>query len=154
MEIWGNSSSVSKLFKLQKKAIRIVHKKTFRSHTDPLFKQSNILKLPDLYSFKLLLLAYDYKNNNLPDSFVDLYTLPDSNISTRQHHNLYTSRPRTTFSAQSISHKLVETWNKMPHEYKTIDNKNVLKKQIKLKFINDYSDSIICNNPRCIECHN
>ena len=40
---WG--SQIDKLFKLQKKAVRIITNASFNSHTDPLFKQLNLLKV-------------------------------------------------------------------------------------------------------------
>ena len=46
---WGNASSIAKLFVLQKRAIRIINNNKYRTHTEPLFKSENILKITDLY---------------------------------------------------------------------------------------------------------
>ena len=44
-EVWGNGNNINKLFIVQKRAIRVIHNKRYRHHTDPLFKESKILKV-------------------------------------------------------------------------------------------------------------
>ncbi len=74
--VWGNSSSVSKLFLIQKRAIRIINKKSYRAHTDHLFKSEQILKLQDLYKLHVLLFMFDYLHHKLPGSFINLFPYP------------------------------------------------------------------------------
>ena len=42
IQAWGNSTSITKLGVLQKRVIRIINKKRYRSHTDPIFKSESI----------------------------------------------------------------------------------------------------------------
>ena len=44
--LWGLKSN--RLMKLQKRAIRIITKSKYNSHTNPLFKQLSLLKLDDI----------------------------------------------------------------------------------------------------------
>ena len=46
---WGNAkaSFLRKTQILQKRSLRTIHNKKFNSHSDPLFKQSGILKISD-----------------------------------------------------------------------------------------------------------
>ena len=152
LEVWGNSSSVNKIFKLQKKAVRIIYKQSYRSHTEPLFKLSGILKVKDLYESKLLLFAYDYKNNVLPKSFINFF--PNRNLSriTRQSNNINITIPRTCFSAQSVTHKIVSTWNELSNELKTFKYRRSFKRNIKINILNIYSDHITCSNAGCQQC--
>ena len=46
---WGYEHK--RISKLQKKAIRIIHKAKYHSHTDPLFKQINTLKFKDIFKY-------------------------------------------------------------------------------------------------------
>ena len=66
---WGASSQIEDLFKIQNKAIRLINRKAFRAHTDPLFKRENVLKIHDLYKLHSALLIHDYKHNTLPIFF-------------------------------------------------------------------------------------
>ena len=40
---WGKSKSLDTVFKLQKRAIRSINNKSYRAHTEPLFKSNTIL---------------------------------------------------------------------------------------------------------------
>ena len=52
---WGNAkaSLLRKTQILQKRSLRTIHNKKFNSHSDPLSKQSGILKISDLNQFRL-----------------------------------------------------------------------------------------------------
>ena len=67
---WGNltSSSYKRLIVLQKRAIRTINKAEYNSHTEPLFKLSQLLKVNDHYKLKCCILQYI----NL-DSFMKIY---------------------------------------------------------------------------------
>ena len=62
--VWGNQSG--KILQLQKKAIRAVSCAGYISHTEPLFKFYDILKVNDIYKYKLLILYYNIKRLNVP----------------------------------------------------------------------------------------
>ena len=62
---WGFKNS--RLFKLQKRAIRIITCSKYNAHTDPLFKKMNLLKISDLYNISLLKFFHKLRNNKLPD---------------------------------------------------------------------------------------
>ena len=55
LEAQGYSSSITKLVILQKRAMRIIHRKEYRFHIDPLFKSSHILKITDMYLLQVSL---------------------------------------------------------------------------------------------------
>ena len=61
---WGFKRG--RLEKLQKRTIRIISNTKYNSHTDPLFKKLNLLKLKDLFELNVLKLFYKFKNNSLP----------------------------------------------------------------------------------------
>ena len=69
IQAWGNSTSITKLGVLQKRVIRIINKKRYRSHTDPIFKSESILKISDLYKLHVSLFMFDLQNGLLPISF-------------------------------------------------------------------------------------
>ena len=99
---WGRAcqSVVHKTELLQKSAIRKTHKAIHNSHTEPLFKQSNILKLKDLYEYQYSLFMYDYANNRLPHSFYNPFKynrkIQEIRI-TRQADLLHVGRGTSTF---------------------------------------------------------
>ena len=65
--LWGKDSS--RIFRLQKKAIRIITGSEYLAHTEPLFKHLGILKVHDIYYLKLLKFYYNLSCNLLPSYF-------------------------------------------------------------------------------------
>ena len=52
---------MGRLDKLQKRAVRIITRSKYNSHTDPLFRKLNLLKAKDLFELNVLKLFYKYK---------------------------------------------------------------------------------------------
>ena len=69
--VWGHQSD--KIFKLQKRAVRIVFKVKYNSHTDVLFKQNKLLKCKDIYRTAAAKFYFKYKNNLLPDYYDGMF---------------------------------------------------------------------------------
>ena len=151
--IWGNSFSINKLVKLQKRALRVIYNKPFRSHTDSLFKDGNILKVNDMYRFQCLLFIFDFKHNLLPKSFVNFYPDRPSDRLTRQLQDIYTPQARTTFSTRSMFHNAPKIWNISSNNIKSSPTRRMLKLNFFNQTLNTYATTR-CNNPMCSECNN
>ena len=65
--VWGIKAD--RLEILQKKAVRIVTKSNFIAHTDPLFRQLNVLKIKDMFKVKILKFYYKLSYGLLPKYF-------------------------------------------------------------------------------------
>ena len=61
---WGYQSN--RMFKLQKRAIRIVANSKYNAHTEPLFKLYRILKLSDVLVLQTMKVYHKFKNKELP----------------------------------------------------------------------------------------
>ena len=59
----------SRVSKLQKRAVRIIRKESRLSHTDPIFKELNLLKINNIYRLQLLKCYFKYEHNLLPKYF-------------------------------------------------------------------------------------
>ena len=53
--VWGNHCNNNKLFILQKKAVRIIYRASFKSHCRPLFIGLGILTLPSMFVISCIL---------------------------------------------------------------------------------------------------
>ena len=65
--LWGTKTD--KLFKLQKKAIRLISLSKYNAHTEPIFKKLKILKLSHLCTLHELKFCYRLENQMLPNYF-------------------------------------------------------------------------------------
>jgi hypothetical protein len=97
---WGFHNK--KLFKLQKKAVRIVAKAPYNGHTDPIFKCFNILKVSDICALHELKFCFKYENNNIPPYFYSIFN-KNSDI-----HN-FNTRHTDNFQLPLIRHSFVKT---------------------------------------------
>ena len=79
---WGKASAsiIKKTEIIQKRAVRTINKKSYNSHSDPLYKLSEILKIKDLYEYQVQLFMYDFNHKILPVSFHSTHSL---NITTK-----------------------------------------------------------------------
>ena len=76
LTVWAqNANSIKRLLVLQKKSLRIMHFLKRNAHTSNLFKNLNILKLPDKVSLENCILICKYFNQSLPKSFENWLTL-------------------------------------------------------------------------------
>ena len=155
--LWGNSSQINKIFKLQKRALRIINCKSFRSHTDPLFRKDEILKINDAYQMQILLFMYDLKTKSLPKSFNNFAVLNrDINARVTRQNNLYhTPRPRTKFSSKLPNHVFPRLWNEFNDIISVLnfERRKQFKNSLRKHFITHYADSVSCTNMFCRDCH-
>ena len=70
--VWGHDSG--RVFKLQKRANRLIFKEKYNVHTDKLFKTISIPKYPDIYQLSALKFYHKYMNDQLPVYFPNMFT--------------------------------------------------------------------------------
>ena len=82
--LWGKNTK--RILKLQKWAVRAITCSKYNAHTDPLFKKLNLLKITDIYKITALKFYYKFKNDLLPQSFLNIFTqnYPTHSYTTRQ----------------------------------------------------------------------
>jgi len=64
---WGHTiiNETNKIFLKQKRAVRIINKSKYNSHTDPIFKSLNILKVKDIYILQSLMFIVDFEKKTI-----------------------------------------------------------------------------------------
>ena len=67
------SSDFNRLLLLQKRIVRILAKVLFDAHTNPIFKEFQLLKFEDIYIFQLGIFMYKYSRDLLPKKFDDMF---------------------------------------------------------------------------------
>ena len=99
---WG--FKCNRIFTLQKKALRIITKRKFNSHTEPLFRELSILKVEHIFQMQCLKLYYNVINERTPDFFSKMFKLKSRMHSheTRQKNYIHIAGTRTTSAKQCI----------------------------------------------------
>ena len=80
---WG--SKPGRLIKLQKWAIRTINNSKYNSHTEPLLKKNNLLKITDIYYINALKFHFRYERGILPGYFRNIFidSQPVHEVNTR-----------------------------------------------------------------------
>ena len=89
---WGYQCG--RLEKNQKRLLRIITNSKYDAHTDPLFKQLELLKLSDLVTLNALKFYYKYSNMLLSEYFHNF------NITTQGAHHTHNTRQREQARAE------------------------------------------------------
>jgi hypothetical protein len=154
LQIWGSSSSVERIFKLQKRSIRIINRKAYNYHTEPLFKECKILKIKDQYTCNVAIFMQQLRTDKLPNSFNDLKYFSKRERPTRHTYmNMAKQyRARTKFSSLLPLHQFPQTWNDLPAAFRDIKNINTFKRCFRAHILDNYAASIVCVNRRCRQC--
>ena len=100
--LWGYTNK--RIFKLKKKAVRIIYKERRLSHTDPIFKILNLLKINDIYHLQLLKLYFKCKQNLLPVYFDSFDLTPNSD-----HLNQHNTRNINKIHEPNVRHDFAKT---------------------------------------------
>ena len=128
--IWGGAphTHLNTLIRQQKKILRLIGDKHYLEHTDPLFKQYNLLKINDIY--KLNVLTYIHKKN-----IGSIYHTTHS-YDTRNSNSFRPTFQRLSKTQNSIDFVGPKFWNELPDSIKNTCNYNSFKFKVK-KFLLD-----------------
>lgn len=85
ISVWGlaNTTLTNRVFRLQKRAVRVISKADFLAHTNPIFKNLQILKCSDQYLLNLSGMMWDYDHRTLPKSLNNWFHKTDHSYNTR-----------------------------------------------------------------------
>jgi hypothetical protein len=122
----GNAADchLSPIFILQKRAIRIIHNIRRRTSTKINFHKLNLLRLPEIYKYSVIIFIYKYKNGLLPLPFKNFYAENRDfhSYQTRSAANLQVPLTRTKIASSFIKKTGVSIWtefsSKISHEKK------------------------------------
>ena len=78
--VWGQTYTTytEPIFKMQKRAVRAISHKSYLSHSLPIFRELNFLRLSDILKLKLLTFAFEASNMITPVCFHNFFSLNSS----------------------------------------------------------------------------
>jgi hypothetical protein len=110
----ANNSNINQIFKIQKKAIRIITKKQFLAHTNPIFTELKILPLPNLITYSQLKLMHSIVYNYCPTSLSQIFQRNDQreiSQNLRNENEFTIPYPRIEMFKKSLLYRLPTEWN-------------------------------------------
>jgi len=128
----GNLSHSSIIFRIQKKAIRIMEGCGNRVSCRNLFKKLQILPMASQYILSLLMFVVQNKNCYLTNN-------ENHNLDTRQRNNLYLPQANLTIYQKGTYYSGIKIFNNLPLQIKNVaDNQRKFKTVLK-NYLHTYS---------------
>ena len=152
--LWGYNCT--RVFKLQKRALRIITRSKYNSHTEPLFKFCQILKLSDLLRVRTLKFYYKFIHGDLPVYFDSFDLSPQG--SSHTYPTRYGSQIRSNFTRTFFADKCIRNYiptvvnSTSPETISKISTHSIESfiKYVKRDILNEYSSN--CNILNCYIC--
>ena len=124
--VWGSApaSTLNRLVNLHKKGIRYVCDSKYNAHTNPLYFDTKILNLTDLYKLSCAKLVYKKQQGKLHNyhSQQIILTSQTNDTETRQKHDINIKRKfenaNKNIKMNSANYKFGKAWNELPFEIK------------------------------------
>ena len=148
---WGGvaQNKLKKITNLQKKCVRNVANKLFRSHTDPIFSSLGILKFKDLFRVNCSIFVHKYLNGKLPESFVDKFTpFHEPN----RTNSLIIGNPKSQSLNSYPTNFLPKIWNTNSLDLKNNSSLNSFKNNLIKTVLSSYPATTKCNSATCPDC--
>ena len=153
---WGHQAK--RLNLIQKLAVRILTASKYNSHTEPLFKQTNILKVSDICTLNEIKLYYKLINKQLPLYFNSFTCEANSDIhgyNTRSRNKLHIPKTNHDFAQNNLIYRIIQPLNKLPDNvirkmYRPTHSIYGLTSYSKKYFISNYKTE--CTNENCYTC--
>lgn len=134
--LWSNTSqkNIKIVQKLQKKALRLICKKTYNAPTAQLFETTKILNIEKCILKQQHLFMYKYVNNKLPQNVKNLLTSNQNihNYNTRQKCNPHIQKRKRQITLNCFLHQAPIKWQTLPNGLKNYKSQNTFLKHLKI----------------------
>ena len=121
---WGGvpTTKLQTLVTLQKRSVRSICYADRLAHSEPLFKNLQLLKLPDIYNLQVAKIMHKYTNNSWVGSYNIKSVKSIHSHNTRSSHaNFYHPSFSTNLMKQALSISGPRVWSKVPEELKNLN---------------------------------
>ena len=134
--IWGSTSqeNMLRLYRLQKRAARVICNSTFGSPGAPLLASLNILDVFSLYKYHLGIFMYSSHKKLLPATLTKYFIFNNEThqFNTRRNKDFHIPFARTSVTQKSVYFAGPKLWNSLPLTLKECHSLNIFKTKYKI----------------------
>lgn len=156
---WGNTDpkQTKRLNILQKRAVRIIDRQKYNSHTSPILKKLKLLTAKDIFQLEYCKIFAKFCLGELPPYLTEQLMRTErteSSYNMRHTSNILPPLTRNKQQEQVISFRIASAWNSLPESIKSFRSTPTTIKTFCKHFkdykINNYQ--VKCNIPNCYIC--
>ena len=159
--IWSSAkqSTLNPLYLKQKAAVRIISSSTYNAHTEPIFKNLNILPLPKLTLFFKLQFFPQFKSGLLPSGLRNMWSTsselnPDRLYRLRNDDDIRIPISRLAHFNNFPLYSIPQAWSEFTQEdIKIQRNKIIFNSLLKKHLLNQLDENFKCSRLLCPHCH-
>ena len=133
-------TNLCRLVSLQKRVIRIISKSTFDSHSDPIFKELELLKLSDIRQLELGKLMFSLNHSLLPSKFNNYFSLNKQvhSYATRHANDFHLLSCRTNLRKFSVSFQGPTYYYSIENDIKESNSLHLFKTKLRKKLLYEW----------------
>ena len=133
-------SLMKKVQVLQNKLLKVLYKLPFRTDTNVMHKDLDILKVKDIYKYQIQKFVYESLNKTCIVQFHDYYSYNNNvhQMNTRQQNRLKSTRPKTKFGENSLKYYGAVLWNSLDSNIQLSKSLNTFKRALRHSIIQNY----------------
>ena len=143
IEIYGTcrNNLLNKVQTLQNKLLKVLYKHPYRTDTNYLHRELNILKVKGIRKLNILKFVYESINKTSIKQFHKHYTFHRNihNRNSRQDKRLYPTVFKTKYGESTLHYVGTKLWNSLENNIKTCSSLYTFKKAIRLSCIARYN---------------
>jgi len=131
---------LKKLYRMQKKAMRVITHSTWNTHALPLFKTLNFLTIYDINKLQTACFTYSTIHSLLPPSFSCYFQLNSliHEQNTRSSSNLHSTYHSTSLRSYTIRIFAPKLWNALTTKLQNAPTIHCFKKRYKFSLLSEY----------------
>ena len=139
--LWSsaNKERIGDLFVIQKKVLKMIHKKNILTPTNELFS-NKILPLPVINDYHLLILAFKIKHNLIKHNSIIQYVNEVHSYNTRQTGNFYVTAYETRYGCANFYHRGLTKYNQLSDSVKKFHTIKIFKLRLREHLYKKYID--------------
>jgi hypothetical protein len=141
-------SQINELAILQKRAIRLIFRSKYNSHTSVMFKMSGITKVKDIIWKESILFMKKFKTGDLPNIFAEILETQKIEKNTRSSQMQEKIRPE--LKKGNLAYDIISTWNSAPLSIRETTSLMSCKTAIKQNL--SEANNIKCSVVNCYSC--
>jgi len=143
ISLWGSTMLIknkNKIFKSQKRIVRIITKAKYNAPTNPIFKELGLLKLDQIIELEVIKLMYQVTNHQAPKPICSMFKRNTNihNYETRRRHDPVIIKRNYAPIDKSFICQGPKLWSGLNVDFKNSKTSKSLARKLKKNFLNQY----------------